>query len=113
MCEERIAVKRVILYFSGVCVSWWCNYFRFVHFYSFLKDTGGIRGQASEEQQGHRFPRATVYLHHVQCHGGCQGPVSQTVRHGLGSGGRGHLIFPENLFLCFPNSGSNVVLQTI
>lgn len=52
-----------------------------------LKDTGSVWGQASEEQPVHRLPCATVHLHHVQCHGGCQGPVSQAVYCGPGAGG--------------------------
>ena len=69
---------------------------------SSLKDTGGFWGEASEEQQGYRLPRATVHLHHVQRHGRCQGPVCQTVCHGSGTGGRSTSF---NLTLSFQGDG--------
>lgn len=45
-------------------------------FFLFLKDQGCIRSQAAENQSSHRLPRSSVDLHHVQCDGRCESPVS-------------------------------------
>lgn len=81
-----------------------------------FQNQSSLWGEVAEESTHYRLPCPPVHMHHVQRHGGRQGPIGQTMCHGAQPRGRQHqqmhLSVLTSILIHFSCSLSFASLQT-